>query len=253
MAALTVATDRRIGGNYVERFLPSAASAVPFEGSLLSINSSGYHGALTAGQPFAGICRKTILSKDAASANGSVMIQAATGRFTFVGAISGLTAASVVPGTHVYASTDNDLSITAEAGNTLVGKISDLYTQFGANVTNGVVIQALTYHELGLGCTGEAGSATLADAAATMTVSQLDLMLYMPNTIARTLTLPAVALCTGRYFRIKKTNAGAAAITLQGNAAETIDGSNTYATATANYSYVEIRSDGTQWIITSKI
>lgn len=254
MAALTVSTDRRIGGvGCQERFLASAVSAVPFEGSFLGLNSSGFVGPLTAGQPFAGICRRTILSKDAATANGSVTIQAATGRFTFVGVISGLTQASLVPGTHVYASSDNDLSVTAEAGNTFVGKIADLYTQFGANVTNGVVIEAQTYHVNGLGATGDLGSALLADAAATLTVSQLDLFLTMPNSVARTLTLPAVALCTGRYFRIKKTTAAAAAVTLQANASENIDQANTYATSTSQNAFVEIRSDGTQWIITSKI
>lgn len=254
MAALTVSTDRRVGGVALqERFLPSGSAAVPFEGSFLGLNAAGFVVPLTAGLPFAGICRKTILAKDAASANGQVQIQAATGRFTFVGVIAGQTAATLVAGTHVYASNDNDLSITAEAGNSFIGKIVDLYTGFGANVTNGVVIEAQTFHVNGLGATGDLGSALLADAAATLTVSQLDLFLTIPNTAARTLTLPAVASCTGRYFRIKKTTAAAFAVTLQANASENIDQANTYATATAQNSFVEIRSDGTQWIVTSKI
>jgi hypothetical protein len=254
MAALTVATDRKVGGATLqERFLASAIAAIPFEGSLLGLNSSGYVVPLVAGQPFAGICRRTVLAKDAALANGSVTIQAATGRFTFVAVIAGQTQASLVAGTHVYASSDNDLSITAEAGNTFIGKIADLYNQFGANVTNGVVIEAQTFHANGIGATGDLGSALLADANATLTVSQLDLFLTQANTAARTLTLPPVAQCTGRYFRLKKTTAAAFAVTLQANAAENIDQANTYATATAQNSFVEIRSDGTQWIITSKI
>lgn len=251
MAALSVATDRRLSGGKT-RFLPSATSALPFEGSLLSINSSGFYAPLTAGQPFAGVCEKTILSKDAATANGQVQIQARTDNFTFVGVISGLTAADVVARRRVYASTDNDLTLTAEGGNSYVGRIVDLYTQFGG-IANGVVIQAETFHsqmgELGSGI----GSQVLADAAATLTVSQLDMVLYMPNTAARTLTLPPVASCTGRGFTVVKTTAAAFAVTLQGNAAENINGANTYATATAQYSVATIRSDGTQWIVTSKI
>jgi hypothetical protein len=254
MGALTVSTDRRLGGvGLQERFLPSGAAAIPFEGSLLGQNAAGYFVPLTPGLPFAGICRKTILAKDAAATNGQVQIQAATGRFTFVGVIAGQTQATLVAGTHVYASSDNDLSITAEAGNTFIGKIVDLYTGFGANVTNGVVIEAQTFHVNGLGATGDLGSALLADAPALLTVSQLDLFLTIPNTAARTLTLPAVASCTGRYFRIKKTTAAAFAVTLQGNASENIDQANTYATSTSQNAFVEIRSDGTQWIVTSKI
>lgn len=248
MSALSGGTDRRLAGG-VTRFLPSASSATPYEGSLLSINSSGYYAALTAGQPFAGICERTIQSKDAAASNGQVMLQARTGLFRFVAIISGLTAADVVARRRVYASTDNDLSLTAEAGNTYVGRICDLYTQFGG-ITNGVVIEAETFQSQ---AEADVGSFTLADAAATLTVSQLDQVLYMPNTAARTLTLPAVASCTGRRFTVVKTTAAAFAVTLQGNASENINGANTYATSSSQYAVAEIRSDGTQWILVSKI
>jgi hypothetical protein len=254
MAALTQATDRRIYGG-TQRNLRSASGSVPFEGSFLSLNAAGYYDRLTAGQPFAGICRKTVLAKDAAISNGQVgsNLFAITGDFTFVAAIAGVSVTTILGRPRVYATTDNDLTLTAEAGATPVGRIIDLFTDYGDGITNGVVIQAQTFHtedrDLGQGI----GSAVLADASATLTVQQLDTVLYIPNTAARTLTLPPVASCTGRNFMVIKTNASTFAVTLQANAAENINGSNTYATATANYSMANIRSDGTQWIVIGKI
>jgi hypothetical protein len=253
MAALTLNTDRRLSGGD-QRNLPSQASAVPFEGSLLGINATGYVGALTAGQPFAGVCELGIIARDAASAAGSRYIRARSGLFTAVFAIAGVTRADVTARRRVYASSDNDLSLTAEAGNTYIGDVVDLYTQLGG-VTNGVVVQCRTIDQqmYGAGIDGGVGAETLADAAATLTISQLDKLLYIPNTAARTLTLPAAASCTGRSFSILKTTAASFAFTLQGNAAENINGANTAASGTAQYSQMTVRSDGSQWFVTSKI
>jgi hypothetical protein len=250
--ALSLNTDRRIQGGQV-KLLRSATSAVPYEGSLLSINSSGYVHPLAAGEPFVGVCEKQIISRDQATANGGVPITARTGRFTMIGIISGVTIAMTQGRPRVYASDDGTLTLS-ELGNTYIGRIIDLFQDFGdAPTTNAVVILAETFDVVDYDMFGGMGSQTLSDAAATLTVAQLDMLLEMPNTVARTLTLPAAANCAGRCFWIKKTTSAASAVTLQGNASENIDGANTYATSTSQWASVIIRSDGTQWLIMAKI
>lgn len=253
MAALSINTDRRVTGG-ITKHLALAAAAIPFQGSLLGINAAGFAVALTAGLPFLGIAEIGVLSRDTPVSNGAPPnVRARTGIFTFVAIIAGVTRADCVARRRVYASTDNDLSLTAEAGNTYIGDLVDLYTQLGG-LTNGVVIQGRTYDQQMYGAgDGGLGSQVLADAAATLTVSQLDQILYLPNTAARILTLPPVASCTGRGFTVIKTTAAAFAFTLQGNAAENVNGANTYVSGTAQYSVATIRSDGTQWLVTAKI
>lgn len=252
MAALTVNTDRRVE-NGVTRFGPLIASEVAFQGSILGLDATtGFVKRMAPGLLFFGIAEKGLLAKDASAVNGGYQIQARTGIFTFVAVIAGVTQADVLANRRVYATTDNDLTLTAEAGNTCVGQLVDMYNQFGG-ITNGVVIQAKTLHNVSTDTVAGLGSAVLADAGATLTTQQLDLFLYIPNTAARTLILPPVASCTGRTFNIVKTTAAAFAFTLQGNAAENINGANTYVSATAQYSVASIRSDGTQWLVVSKI
>ena len=64
-----------------------------------------------------------------------------------------------------------------------------------------------------------------------------------------TVTLPASSGRTGRILIIK--NSGAGTITVDGNAAETIDGAATYAIS-VQYGTVQIMSDGTNWKIIAK-
>lgn len=65
---------------------------------------------------------------------------------------------------------------------------------------------------------------------------------------AYTITLPAASVVKGKTLTIKKTDASANAVTVDGNAAETIDGAATYALA-AQYKYVTMVSDGANWHI----
>ncbi len=77
--------------------------------------------------------------------------------------------------------------------------------------------------------------------------------ILIPSTGAYALTLPAVATCPpGSGFTFVKNHAGAVAVTITGNAAETIDGANTYAIIDANYDCATIVSTGTEWVITSR-
>ena len=252
MAALTVNTDRRVEGG-ITRFGPLIANEITFQGSLLGFDATtGFIKRMAPGLLFFGISEKGSLAKDASPANGGYQVQCRTGMFKMMAIIAGVTQADIASRRRVYASSDNDLSLTAEAGNTYIGDLTDMYNQFGG-VINGVIINAKTIHNGSTDTVGGLGSAVLADAAVLLTTQQLDLFLYTPNTAARTLTLPPVAQCTGRTFNVIKTTAAAFSFTLQANAAELINGANTFVSPTAQYSMVTIRSDGTQWLITSKI
>lgn len=66
---------------------------------------------------------------------------------------------------------------------------------------------------------------------------------------AFTLTLPAAASNSGRIFLIKRTdNTPANAVTIDGNASETIDGATTRPLYT-QYESLSIQSDGTNWVV----
>lgn len=61
-------------------------------------------------------------------------------------------------------------------------------------------------------------------------------------------TLPTASSALGRMYTVKKIDASANTVTIQGNAAETIDGSNTRV-LTAQYQSVTVQSDGSAWYI----
>ena len=64
----------------------------------------------------------------------------------------------------------------------------------------------------------------------------------------RTITLPTAASAKWRKYIIKKIDASANTVTIDADAAETIDGALTQVLA-AQYDFIEIQSDGTQWWI----
>jgi hypothetical protein len=61
-------------------------------------------------------------------------------------------------------------------------------------------------------------------------------------------TLPSAASATGQVFFFKKIDASVNIVTVKGNLAELIDGSNTFLIST-QYASVTVVSDGTQWWI----
>lgn len=66
----------------------------------------------------------------------------------------------------------------------------------------------------------------------------------------RTITLPAASGVTRRIYIIKKTDATANTVTIDGNASETIDGATTKVINTQWAGYM-IQCDGTNWIVTA--
>lgn len=90
----------------------------------------------------------------------------------------------------------------------------------------------------------------LTDVSQTLTLDHVNRVLLMPNSTARTLTLPSVGTArAGSWIRVVKTTAAAAAITLDGAGSETIDGATTLATLDARYDVAELLCTGSEWIV----
>lgn len=234
MAALTIDTDLNVTGGQMRRLL-AEINANPYSGSLLSFAADGYAHELVAGEPFAGICTMAVPSAYAASADGSRAIEARCGSFVISATISGVGQDDAALRRKVYASDDGTLTFTAKE-NTLIGEViavdgtKAMIACRTAEVVNGA---------------WSAGVITLADAAATLNATHLDKVLLITPTVGRTLTLPPAANCAGRFITIKVL--AAFAVTLDGNAAETVDGAATLATADAAQDSITIVCDGAAW------
>jgi hypothetical protein len=68
------------------------------------------------------------------------------------------------------------------------------------------------------------------------------------TTAAFTITLPTAASASGHVMAFKKIDASANAVTIKGNGTELIDAANTNVLS-AQYAFILIQSDGTQWWI----
>lgn len=78
-----------------------------------------------------------------------------------------------------------------------------------------------------------------------------DIILCNSSGGAFTVTLPAAATYNGKILTIKKTNSQLTAVTVDGNASETIDGQTTIK-LTGQYDYICIISDGSNWHISEQ-
>jgi len=95
---------------------------------------------------------------------------------------------------------------------------------------------------------GRIGATTRA-VTATTTLTAADALLLVDTTSgAVTVNLPAVTSSAGKRFTVKKTNAGANNVTLDGDGSETIDGAATLAWNT-QYAAYTVQSDGSVWWI----
>ena len=98
----------------------------------------------------------------------------------------------------------------------------------------------------GLSLTGQfLAPITTKTGAYTLTASDF-CVLADATTAGFTLTLPTAASIAGRIYHIKKIDASANAVVIDGAAAETIDGAATVSISAQNQSY-QIISDGTNW------
>jgi predicted RecA/RadA family phage recombinase len=87
-------------------------------------------------------------------------------------------------------------------------------------------------------------------AAITLTAADLGATVYGDTQAgAFSITLPTAASCIGGRFTFVRAGTGTNALTLDGDASETIDGSTTVATMDAARDTLTIESNGTAWFI----
>lgn len=125
----------------------------------------------------------------------------------------------------------------------------DTSTPADGSVTTAKIVDAnVTKAKLANG----AKNATVATATTTHSVADTtDLLLCSASGGAFTVTLPAAASHSGRILSIKKTDSSLNAVTIDGNASETIDGATTTRLST-QYESVDIICDGTNWHIAAR-
>ena len=80
----------------------------------------------------------------------------------------------------------------------------------------------------------------------------IDMYLVTTGSSAITATLPAAgSVYAGRVVTVMKVDAGSGAVTLDGNASETINGATTVAIAATQFHYRTIICDGSNWLVIS--
>jgi hypothetical protein len=151
-------------------------------------------------------------------------------------------------GKKVYALDDQTGTLNAAAttfGN-LIGHIVDI-------VASGIALVELSYD--GIAGHGRYGATKVMAATGAQSLTKYDLnkTILLPNTGAYSITLPAVAdTQAGDRLTFLKTTADAAAVTLDGNASETIDGATTLATIDAANDTAVLVSTGSAWVVLSR-
>lgn len=240
--ALTAPTDRSVNTHTqsTKSRQPLAASARPFQGSIMGITTTGYLRPLTAGDVLMAISERTLDLVDVVASDGGQNHTVDRGLMGVIVPVAGVARADVGKRRQVYASDDATFTFLAP-GNTLVGPV------VGIDSTGFAVVQFTPHHFVQAG-PGTLGLRDLTDAPATLTTADLDKTIRQNNTAARTITLPAAADCVGRFITVVKNGTAAFAITIQANGAELIDGSNTIAlSASAVRDRMTLQSDGTGW------
>ena len=204
--------------------------------------STGYARPLVAGDDLLGVAYKQADNTVAGHSAGGILVRLHQA-VDVVHAMTGVATADI--GKDVYASDDETITLTP-TGNTRVGRI------VAVDATNVARVRVETiFSQSGL-AEGYAVK-SLADAAATLTLDDINHVLIIANTAARTLTLPAVSTVrAGGWIRVVKTSAAAFAVTLDANASETIDGATTLATIDAQFDVAHLLCTGSEWIVLSR-
>lgn len=161
-------------------------------------------------------------------------------------AISGVAVTDI--GKKVYASDDQTgvLSNSSLTYANFVGTVEDV-------PASGIALVKACYS--GVAGNGQFGVSKWLAATGTQTLSKMDLnkTIFLPNTAAHTVNLPAVAdTQAGDRLTFIKTTTDAQAVTLDGNSSETIDGATTLATIDAQFDTAILVSTGTAWVVLAR-
>ena len=226
-----------------------SAETTFYPGAMIGVDTTGYYAKFddTQSMVFAGLVREKegdpVLPAGTAgdAALGLDIVQPK--RFQL--AISSVAVTDI--NKKVYASDDQTGVLTngGTYGN-LVGTVVEV-------VASGIALVEPVYD--GVAAHARLHSAKTLAATGTQTLTKLDIgkTIFCPNTAAHTVNLPAVAgTQAGDRIHFVKTTSDAAAVTLDGDGAETIDGAATYAAIDAAYDCATLVSTGSAWIIENR-
>lgn len=229
-----------------KRLLVSTAQTY-YPGELLGMNASGYVTKLddTASLGFIGVCdegAEVVVPSGASAGDYSLLVS----RPRYIGVKTSGAAITDV-GRTVYAAYNDEVSFSPGTYGNVIGTVHEFKTatRVIVKVTHGVGAQA----------NREVGAATTLAATGTVTLTKFDLnkTIFCPNTAGQTVNLPAVALASaGDRLTFVKTSADAAAVTLDGNSSETIDGATTLATIDADNDTAVLVTNGSEWVVLSR-
>lgn len=228
------------GDEIVEYLLPATA-ATYYPGEMIGLDTNGYavKCADAASVLFLGLNAEsvdiTVLSTDSAGDKRIKVKRPSQGFAMYIAS-----AAITDVGKRCYAAFSNEVQyVTGTYGN-YVGTVKEYLS------STMVVIRPPGWGEKPYGV-----ARTMA-ATGTQTLTKFDInkIMLVPNTAALTINLPAVAdTQPGDTLTFVKTTTDAQAITLDGNASETIDGSTTLATLDAYYDTACLVSNGSFWTV----
>lgn len=223
--------------------LPVDDNVLIYKGAFVGRNrATGYARPLAAGDEFLGVAYQRADNTLAGHTAGGLDVRLQQ-VIDIVHALTGVGLADI--GKDVYASADDTLTF-APTGNSRIGRV------IAVEATNLARVRCKPLGEL-TGVIDNAALVALADASATLTLDHVNRVLLIGNSAARTLTLPPVAsVRAGGWMRVLKTSAAAFAVTLDGNAAETIDGAATFVAIDAVYDTALLVCTGSEWIIASR-
>lgn len=214
-----------------------------FKGAFVGRNrTTGYARPLAAGDEFLGVAYRQADNTVAGHSAGGINVRL----HQSIDVVHTLTSvANADIGKDVYASDDGTLTLTP-TGNSRIGRVVHVESSNTARVR----LQPITWLD---GVLDNLPIRTLSDADATLTLDYVNRTLLIGNSAARTLTLPAVATVrAGGWIRVVKTSAAAFAVTLDGNASETIDGATTLATIDAQFDAALLLCTGSEWIVLNR-
>lgn len=214
-----------------------------YKGALIGRNrSTGFVRGLVAGDEFVGVAYSEADNTVSGHSAGGVNVVLHQ-NIDIVHALAGVAQGDI--GKDVYASDDSTLTLNP-SGNTRVGRVVTVEAADTARVRCQPV-QSIS------GALENQEIVALADASVALTLNHVNRILLIGNSVGRTLTLPAVATVrAGGWITVVKTSAAAAAVTLDPNAAETIDGAATLATLDAQYDVATIVCTGSEWIVLNR-
>lgn len=241
--ALTANRDVKFYVSQEQVEIPVDDNIVVYKGAFVGRDrSTGYARGLVAGDEFLGVAIEQVDNTISGHSAGGLNVKLQQ-RVDIVHTLSSVAQADI--GKDVYASADDTLTLTP-TGNSRVGRVTAVESSNVARVR----LQSIFGMD---GVLENEPIITLSDASATLTLDHLNRTLLIGNTAARTLTLPAVATVRGGgMLRVVKTSAAAFAVTLDGNASETIDGATTLATIDAQYDVAHLLCTGSEWIVLSR-